>query len=100
MTQAVLSAEFYGTSYAVFPPFDATAHFDITLMFRTDFGDGLLLFAGSALQVGTSLEQYALHIHQLTLYHGGPEVSLAEAIFIQRSLKFSLNGMSQKDTME
>ena len=60
MTQAVLSAEFYGASYAVFPPFDATAHFDITLKFRTDFGDGLLLFAGSALQVGTSLEQYSL----------------------------------------
>lgn len=56
----MLSAEFYGASYAVFPPFDATAHFDITLKFRTDFGDGLLLFAGSALQVGTSLEQYSL----------------------------------------
>ena len=77
----MLSAEFYGASYAVFPPFDATAHFDITLKFRTDFGDGLLLFAGSALQVGI--------LWSITLPNIIPLIS-----------NLYSNGVLQEDTME
>ena len=54
--QVALSADFYGASYAVFPAFTATAHFDISLSFRTYFGDGLMLFVGSAAQVCSSHE--------------------------------------------
>ena len=51
MLQAVLSADFYGTSYAVFPRFEAIQYLDISLNFRTYFSDGLILFIGSAAQV-------------------------------------------------
>ena len=47
----MFSAEFYGTSFAVFPAFTATQHLDISLSFRTNFADGLILFIGSAAQV-------------------------------------------------
>ena len=50
-TQAVFSADFYGTSYAVFPTFTATEHLDISLNFRTYFEDGIIMFIGSAAQV-------------------------------------------------
>ena len=49
--QAVFSAEFYGASYAVFPAFTASEYVDISLNFRTNFANGLILFIGSAAQV-------------------------------------------------
>ena len=49
--QSVLSADFYGASYAVFPAFAASEYLDISLNFRTYFSDGVIMYIGSAAQV-------------------------------------------------
>lgn len=49
--QAVLSADFYGESYTVFPAFTAAEYLDISLNFRTYFSDGVIMYIGSAVQV-------------------------------------------------
>ena len=50
--EAVLSASFYGASYAEFPPISVGDDFDISFSFRTSFPEGLIIYSGNVSEVG------------------------------------------------
>ena len=49
--QAVLSALFYGASYASFPPVTVYRFFDLDFSFTTSFPNGLFLHSGNSSRV-------------------------------------------------